>query len=271
MKLFIKSFEEKIFREKLEELKHLDFSLFIDDVSVDMRDYSSLNIMVLVEPNEYFGLHDWTIKNKHRFDIIFTWSDKVLNNCDNAIYLPFGHTWLKPDQYQKQHEKKYEISHLCGNLKKSYGHMMRHEIMERQNEFKIPINFHQTIGDRYNIEDARIGKETVFGQSQYGIVIENFQHRGFFTEKILDCLLLRTIPIYWGAPDIKTFFDDRGIIQFTCVDDLIERIDYFRDYYNLEEIQSAIENNFKYALRYVNFEQNVVNEITKIIKLNGLI
>jgi len=60
MKLFIKSFEEKIFREKLEELKHLDFSLFIDDVSVDMRDYSSLNIMVLVEPNEYFGLHDWT-------------------------------------------------------------------------------------------------------------------------------------------------------------------------------------------------------------------
>ncbi|MFK5281932.1 hypothetical protein ACI3PL_20485, partial [Lacticaseibacillus paracasei] len=90
--------------------------------------------------------------------------------------------------------------------------------MAREKEFKIPTNFHKTIGDRSNLEDARIGKEIVFGNSQYGICIENFSHRGFFTEKLLDCFLMKTIPIYWGCSDIGTYFNKEGIIKFENVD-----------------------------------------------------
>jgi hypothetical protein len=42
---------------------------------------------------------------------------------------------------KKNHDKKFELSHLCGNLLKSYGHQIRHELMARQNEFQIPLNF----------------------------------------------------------------------------------------------------------------------------------
>ena len=121
-----------------------------------------------------------------------------------------------------------------------------------------------------NLEDARIGKETVFGDSQYGVVIENFSHRGFFGEKILDCLLLKTIPIYWGCSNIGDYFDIDGIITFNNVDDLIYKTNQLNESY-YENRKEIIEKNWKLALEYVDYEQNVVNTITNIFKHNKLI
>jgi hypothetical protein len=270
MKIFVNHFEKSSFESKLQHLKNLDFTLFIDDIPKSSDNLSPINILVLQEPNEYFGLHDWAIQNKDLFQVILTWDDKVLNNCENALLLPFGHTWLKPDQYEKEHEKKFEISHLCGVLNKSYGHSMRHEILARENEFKMSINFHKTIGDRHNIEDARIGKEIVFGNSMFGVVIENFSHRGYFSEKILDCFLLKTIPIYWGCSNIRDYFDPAGIIGFKNVDDLIYICNNL-DEFQYEYSKNTIEKNYQKALQYVNYEQNIVDKITEVFKLNNLI
>ena len=137
MKIFTKFFEPKTFEEKLSHIKDINFSLFVDDTPKKQEDLSSINIMVLAEPNEYFGLHDWTIQNKDLFSFILTWNDKVLNKCDNALFFPFGQTWFKPDQYEKDHHKEFKLAHLCGVLLKSYGHSMRHEILDREDEFKI--------------------------------------------------------------------------------------------------------------------------------------
>ena len=269
MKIFTKFFEPKTFEEKLSHIKDINFSLFVDDTPKKQEDLSSINIMVLAEPNEYFGLHDWTIQNKDLFSFILTWNDKVLNKCDNALFFPFGQTWFKPDQYEKDHHKEFKLAHLCGVLLKSYGHSMRHEILDREDEFKIPTKFYKTIGDRHNLEDARIGKETVFGDSQYGVVIENFSHRGFFGEKILDCLLLKTIPIYWGCSNIGDYFDIDGIITFNNVDDLINIINNLdKNYY--ESKKEIINKNWKLALKYINYEQSITNTITEIFKINKL-
>ena len=270
MKIKSNFFNSKIFEEKLNYLKDIDFSLFVECTPSTQEELSSINIITLHEPNEYFGLHDWVIQNKNIFTAILTWDDKVLNNCENALFLPFGHTWFKPDQYEKEHKKEFKVAHLCGELLKSYGHQMRHEILARKNEIKIPTKFYKTIGDRHNIEDARIGKETVFGDSQYGVAIENFSHRGWFSEKILDCFLLKTIPIYWGGSDIADFFNEEGIIKFGNVDDFI----YITNKLNIEYYNQridAIEDNYQKALQYVDYEKNIINKITEIFRLNNLI
>jgi len=270
MKLKIAHFDKQIFKNKLQHLSHLDFSLFIETAPQSQDELSDINIISFQEPNEYFGLHDWVIQNKDLFNIILTQSDKVLNNCNNAIYQPFGHTWLKPDQYNKKHDKKFQLSHLCGKLNKTYGHSLRHETLARQNEFSIPLNFYDVYGDRSNIEDARLGKEFIFGDSQFGVVIENTSHRGYFTEKILDCFLLKTIPIYWGCSNIGDYFDIDGIITINNVDDLIYKTNQLNENYydNRKEI---IEKNWKLALDYVDYQQNIVNTITNILKHNKLI
>ena len=45
------------------------------------------------------------------------------------------------------------------------------------------------------------------------VAIENVRRAGYFTEKLLDCFLLRTVPVYWGCPDLAAFgFDIDGVV-----------------------------------------------------------
>lgn len=270
MKLKTNFLDYKIFEEKLNYLKDIDFSLFIEDIPTSQKELSPINIITLHEPNEYFGKHDWVIQNKHLFNAILTWNDKVLNNCENALLLPFGHTWLKPDQYEKKYNKEFKIAHLRGSLLKSYGHQIRWEILDRKDEIKVPTKFFDVYGDRHNIEQARIDKEEVFGDTQFGVAIENFSHRNFYTEKILDCFLLKTIPMYWGCSNIGDFFNEKGIIKFEEADEFIYISNQLTDsYYNSQK--DIIEENYQLALQYVNYEQNLINKIKEIFKLNNLI
>lgn len=272
MKLFVDFLQPEKIKQGLSKYEHLDVSLFISTFPKSQDQLSSINIITSHEPNEYFGLNDLIIANKHLFSAILTWDDKVLNNCSNAVFLPFGGSWFKPEQYEQPKEKKFEIAHLSGILNKSYGHSMRHEIIARQNEFKVPTNFHKTIGDRSDVEgSARFGKETVFGNSMFGVAIENFSHRGFFTEKILDCFLMRTIPLYWGCSNIGDYFNINGIIQFREIDQLIWTCNKYLDSGLYNDISEAIEQNYQKAIQYIDYEQNIVNKIEEIFKLNNLV
>ena len=125
-------------------------------------------------------------------------------------------------------------------------------------------------GDRHNIEKARIDKEEVFGDAQFGVAIENFSHRGWFSEKILDCFLLKTIPMYWGCSNICDFFNIDGIIKFEDADDFIYNSNQLTDKYYSSK-KNIIEENYQLALQYVNYEQNITSKIIEIFKLNNLI
>lgn len=270
MKFKTNHFDKKVFENLFSDLKDIDFSLFIDSIPESQDELSSINIISFQEPNEYFGIHDWVIQNKDIFDIILTWDDKVLNNCSNATFMPFGLSWFTPDQYAVDKPKVFEIAHLRGNLLKTYGHSLRHELLARENEIKIPTKFFDVYGDRHNIEDARKGKEEVFGNPMFGVAIENTQHNGYFTEKIIDCFLQKTIPVYWGCSNIDKFFNIDGIITFTSVDDLIYKMNNIdENYYNTR--LKAINENYELSIQYIDYPKNIHDKIVEIFKFNNLI
>ncbi len=269
MKLKIQHISKDKLNLLLKPFNNIDFSLFVDDIPRSDEDLSSINILVLQEPNEYFGLHDWAIKNQKYFSAILTWDFKVLNNCSNAIFLPFGHTWLNKSQYSKTNVKEFKIAHLCGKLLKTYGHGLRHELLARKNELNNPTKFYDVYGDRYG-NKAHIEKEEIFSGVQYGVAIENTSHRGYFSEKILDCFLLKTIPIYWGCTNISDYFNKEGIIEFGNIDDFIyitNKLD--KDFYDSKK--EIIEENYQLALKYIDYEKNIANKITEIFKHNNII
>jgi hypothetical protein len=269
MKLFINHLSIDNIKEYLKEINHIDFSLFVDYVPKSSKDLSPINILVLQEPNEYFGIHDWAISNHELFSVILTWSDKVLNNTSNSILFPFGNLWISKEQYLENHNKKFEIAHLRGKNLKTYGHSLRHEILNRKNEIKIPTNFFEVFGGMKDVEEAAKGKEAIFGNSMFGVVIENTSHRGYFTEKITDCFALKTLPIYWGCSNITDFFDERGIIKFNNVDDFIYIVNNLdENYYNMH--LDAIENNFQKVINYVDYEIRVAEKIKEIFKYNNV-
>ena len=272
MKLFIHHLSTENIEKYLinEKIAHLDFSLFVDGTPSSTNDLSSINILVLQEPNEYFRLHDWAIKNYHLFSVILTWSDRVLNNCPNAIFFPFGNCWVDKELYSKEREKKFEISHLCGKKLITYGQSLRHEALARKNEFQIPTNFYSEYGGMSSIREAAEGKEFIYGNSMFGVVIENTSHRGYFTEKILDCFALKTIPLYWGCSSITNFFNDKGFIQFNNVNDLIYIANNLteHDYY---ERLDVIEENFQKAINFGDYEIRITEKIKEIFQFNNLI
>ena len=61
-------------------------------------------------------------------------------------------------------------------------------------------------------------------KSQFSIAIESTSVENYFSEKLIDCLITKTIPIYWGCPNIEEFFDTRGMIIVNSVDDLIKKV-----------------------------------------------
>src|ERR1035437_3696472 len=57
-------------------------------------------------------------------------------------------------------------------------------------------------------------KHEILKNYQYGLCFENTIFPGYITEKIFDCILCGTIPIYFGAPDISEFIPPAVFIDF---------------------------------------------------------
>ena len=51
MKLKIKHFDIKVFESKMDHLKDVNFTLFVDDIPQSQDDLTDVNVLVLQEPN----------------------------------------------------------------------------------------------------------------------------------------------------------------------------------------------------------------------------
>ena len=98
----------------------------------------------------------------------------------------------------------------------------------------------------------------------FSIVIENSKEDYYFTEKLTDCLLSGTIPIYWGCPSIGDFFNIKGMIIFDTLDELKEILNNL----TIEKYKSMelyIKENFEKAKEYNEYKINE-DEIIKLFK-----
>jgi hypothetical protein len=92
---------------------------------------------------------------------------------------------------------------------------------------------------------------------KFSIIIESCQKKGYFSEKLIDCLLLGTVPIYWGCPNLSDYgFDMRGIITFENISQGIKLIEELQ---TLPVCDQAIVNNFNKAKEYI-FAEDYIYE-----------
>jgi hypothetical protein len=85
---------------------------------------------------------------------------------------------------------------------------------------------------------------------RFSIAIENLScDDNYFTEKLTDCFLTGTIPIYHGCLNIGEFFDERGILTFNTQEELKSILDSLNEekYNNMLEYA---QNNLNTCLRY---------------------
>ncbi|MEJ7627564.1 MAG: glycosyltransferase family 10 [Ferruginibacter sp.] len=101
---------------------------------------------------------------------------------------------------------------------------------------------------------------------KYSVAIENSIIPGYFTEKIADCYLAHTMPIYYGCPDIGKYFDNKSFlyidpqdytIAFKKIEKLIEEDPY-------DQLLSVIEGQKKKYLE----EYHIFNKLIRILESN---
>ena len=105
-------------------------------------------------------------------------------------------------------------------------------------------------------------KEDALIDYYYSISIENSKTDNYFTEKLLDCFAVGTIPIYWGCSNIGDFFNKDGIIHFDNVNDIYDIIPMLTVEYYQSKLK-AIQENLKICREYAVTEDWMYNNILK--------
>ena len=90
---------------------------------------------------------------------------------------------------------------------------------------------------------------------QFSIAIENCNEYGYFTEKLADCILTDTTPIYMGCPNIQDYLNNIHILNPTNPLEQIEEI------LNKNLILNQTENKKLFEFKY-----NLYNQIIGIIE-----
>ena len=145
-------------------------------------------------------------------------------------------------------EKTKLISLVCSDLTIIPGHKKRFALVNKLiGHFKDRLDVY---GSGFNyIED----KWDALAPYKYSIAIENSSIPGYFTEKISECYLAHTYPIYYGAPDIATYFDPT-LLSVIDVDDykksidVIERLLHADPYGKIQDL--LIEQKLLYLDKY---------------------
>ena len=273
--MYIKSsfIEQSKFEKALEKFKDIPFSFFFDCIPTpEELSINDINIYAHDEPNEYFGHHDWLLQNSHLFSLILTWNNRILKKCSNSRLLIYGESWVdhgKENVIYDNIDKQFEISFIRGKKLQSGGHLLRHQIFNRQDEILIPHTFYaETKVD--TPDDVINSKITAHQKPMFSLVIENTNHHNYFTEKISDCMIMKTIPVYWGCSNIEKYYNIEGIIKIESDDDAIEKINQLTPefYFGKKEI---IEENFQNALKYRHYVNRISDTLEEVFKLNNLV
>lgn len=207
------------------------------------------NIMVLVEPMKLCPKNYEFVKTNHKlFDVIFSTYLNFGDGSNKFKYYRGGlRSYIQPSQF-KVHPKSKNISCVMSNRRDVMpGYAVRHES-------RALIEYYTPDSVDYN-NPSMMDKHLGTMDYRYEIVIKN-EDDDFFSEKILDAMLVGCIPIYWTEHTqyLSEVFNMDGIITFTNAPELSSAIHskfFTEELYN-KNIK-AINDNFSTALNYVSF------------------
>lgn len=121
--------------------------------------------------------------------------------------------------------KHHLLSSICSTKAITAGHRSRLAFIRSLPE-RLGVHYYGKgicpIGDKWD----------GLAPYRYSIAIENFSNQYYWTEKIADCFLSWTMPVYYGCTEIEKYFPEEAMI----------RID-IKDPTSYERIEEAIAND----------------------------
>lgn len=213
------------------------------------RQENLLNVGVILEAEPSIPQLMGFILNSeitNHFDYIYTFAPILLaKDANKYLFFIVGGCWVGSSDRQI-HPKNKLCSLIASPKKLLNGHKLRHQIVEQYSS-KLDGIF----GSGYTFIPQKI-----MGLKDYmfSFAIENCRQPYYMTEKLIDCFITGTVPIYWGADCVVDFFNPDGMILFSDLSDLDQILDRLSaDLY--QEMLPAIQENFQIAMeKYTSYD-----------------
>jgi hypothetical protein len=260
--------EEEILNNKI----NIDFFVCFNrleqnKITKNINFYNSL--IIACEPP---SIKRYNKKFLNQFNHIFCSDPKYYINLNCHLPVFPIHVGVNRD-HQKKNKDLYfdEILNLKITKKKLISVIVTNKSFckEHQIRSKIISDILEFFGDEIDV----FGRDSLFLSDKrdalqsyhYHICIENYFGNNFFTEKILDPLLMNSNPIYLGSKNIDKFFDTRF---YELTHDRSKNLELIKSilakknhYFEFEKQKEMVINNynfFKYIAEFV--EKNISSE-----------
>lgn len=236
-----------------------------DDFSIKVNKNNILNLC-LEPPNEVSKYRQYANK---KVSLIY---NQLEININNKNILSHGALpWHIDKEYDflnnvkvKDLKKENKIVWITSNQNSSKGHEIRMNFLEKIKELPFLELYGRGIKP---IDD----KWEILKGSKYAIAYENFKNDHYWSEKIIDCYLSYTMPIYYGCNAIENFFPKNSFIQIDPNDKHIDL--FFKEIVNSgkwEENIDAITKARDLVLNEYQLFPFLYNQIKGIESVKGI-
>lgn len=240
--------------------------VFRDRYPKKAREPGTIRILHLCEPPVIKSPRKKLPRHAHEFDHILTYDPWVLKRYPQAQKFVYGTTFVDkaPDN------REFSISTVVGTKLISKGHHLRQKFLKKAGKIRNP--FRWFFSNQYEEDNIPIpagglklgdDKSAVF-RSQFHVAIENCRMPDYFTEKVMDCFMTKTVPIYWGCTNVADYFNPGGIITCKSLGALVKACNNITpDTYS--RMQAAIDENYERAQKYVNLADRLADKIRELV------
>ena len=200
-------------------------AIIIEPCCVD--DVGMRNVITYLDQLDYVLAYDNTFQN-------------IVHPSSKLLKYPIGGCWIELKDQHLNHLKTNLVSLVASHKNWAPGHKLRHILadlykgrMDLWGKGYTPVN----------------DKATATAPYMFSVAIENDVVDDLFTEKLIDCLITGTVPIYWGTSAISNYFNTDGFLIFKTPEEFHKIFDSLSPDLYLSMIP-AIKDNYARALEY---------------------
>ena len=181
----------------------------------------TFRVLVLLEPEEVSGAAAAAAR-RGGFDLALGHDAAAVaaSGAAEGAFFAHGGTWVPESTWARPRTqaKRAAASLICGDKARTRGHRLRRALWSAGGgalaRFASASATTLEKGKTTRVLGAAPeAKAMAVAPYAFHVAVENVRRDGYFTEKLLDCFLLRTVPIYWGCPNLADFgFDVDGVV-----------------------------------------------------------
>ncbi len=145
----------------------------------------------------------------------------------------------------------------------NHNYDKRHKLIQTLLKSDLDFDFY---GRGWSIDDSRYkgeikNKHDILRKYEYSIAIENVCEKNYASEKIFDCFLNNTVPLYYGCPNISEIYDENSFETINIESgEVVNDIKKIISKSNLEYKNGILNSKKMYFSNY-----NIYNFVRKIL------